>query len=123
MPTINEVIARVDRLSPNAYPDEDKARWLIQLDGQLWREVFLRLCIPGNPPREYPRDGDKPLLTHSPYDGLYDTYLRAQMESHRGETAEYQNTATAFNVEYDALCKHLQRTHMPRRPSLRGVWW
>lgn len=42
MPSINEVLERVNRARPDAIDDETKAAWLIELDGQLFREVILR---------------------------------------------------------------------------------
>ena len=37
MPSINEVIERVNRARPDAIDDETKAAWLLELDGQLYR--------------------------------------------------------------------------------------
>ena len=34
MPSINEVIERVNRARPDAIDDETKAAWLLELDGQ-----------------------------------------------------------------------------------------
>ena len=42
MATINEVIERVQQMRPDAVDDETKSRWLIDLDGQLFRETVLR---------------------------------------------------------------------------------
>lgn len=42
MPSINEVIERVNRARPDAIDDETKAAWLMELDGQLYRETILR---------------------------------------------------------------------------------
>lgn len=42
MPSINEVIERVNRARPDAIDDETKAAWLLELDGQLCRETILR---------------------------------------------------------------------------------
>lgn len=42
MPTINEVLERVNRARPDALDDKTKAGWLIELDGKLYREVILR---------------------------------------------------------------------------------
>lgn len=42
MPTINEVLERVNRARPDAIDDETKAAWLLELEGKLWREVYLR---------------------------------------------------------------------------------
>ena len=42
MPSINEIIERVAAVRPDAYDDETKAAWLIELEGKLYREVILR---------------------------------------------------------------------------------
>lgn len=42
MPSINEVIERVNRARPDAIDDGTKAAWLLELDGQLYREVIMR---------------------------------------------------------------------------------
>lgn len=42
MPSINEVLERVNRARPDALDDKTKAGWLIELDGKLYREVILR---------------------------------------------------------------------------------
>lgn len=42
MPTINEVLERVNRVRPDALDDKTKAGWLIELDGKLYQEVILR---------------------------------------------------------------------------------
>ena len=48
MPSINEVIERVNRARPDAIDDETKAAWLLELDGQLYREdVYKRQGFPG----------------------------------------------------------------------------
>jgi len=42
MPSINEIIERVERVKPCDYDDETKAAWLMELDGKLWAEAILR---------------------------------------------------------------------------------
>lgn len=42
MPSINEVIERVNRARPDAIDDETKAAWLMELDGQIFERVILR---------------------------------------------------------------------------------
>lgn len=42
MPSINEIIERVADVRPDAYPDEAKAAWLLELEGKLYKEVILR---------------------------------------------------------------------------------
>lgn len=42
MASINEVIARVNLVCPDAFDDRTKAAWLMELDGQIYRETILR---------------------------------------------------------------------------------
>ena len=117
MPTINEVIERVERIRPVAHiDDQDKARWLMELDGRIWREVLGKSehdTPPEEPPRQWPEDGDKPLLVPQPYDRLYDLYLIAMLEFSIREYGSYNNTMTAFNDALDKFACHHRNTHMP----------
>ena len=38
--TIREAIELVDRLKPNQYGSADKLRWLSELDGAVWHEIW-----------------------------------------------------------------------------------
>lgn len=52
MATINEVLERVQQMRPDAVDDETKARWLMDLDGQLYQETVLRHRLtPGRNPK------------------------------------------------------------------------
>lgn len=117
MPTINEVIERVDRVKPVVnIDDQDKARWLIELDGRIWREIVQKSehdTPPEEPPKEWPEDGDKPLLVSSPYDGLYDLYLMAKMEFSLREYGNYNNSMAAFNSMLDIYACHYRNNHTP----------
>ena len=42
MPSIREVIFRAGLARPDAYMEESKAHWLMELDGKLMREVILQ---------------------------------------------------------------------------------
>lgn len=117
MPTINEVIERVERIKPVVNVDDrDKARWLIELDGRIWNEVIMKSAHdtpPEEPPGEWPEDGDKQLLVPSPYDRLYDLYLIAMLEFTIREFGNYNNSMAAFNDALDKFAYHHRNTHMP----------
>ncbi len=127
MPSINEVLERVNRARADAIDDATKAAWLIELDGKLYEEVILKherplipivpmgepIPYPPIPPKKYPEDGDKPLLVQSPYDNLYDLYVMAQADLLNREGANYNMSATVFNVAQDEWKKQYHRTHLP----------
>lgn len=114
MPSINEVIERVSRLRPDAYDDDTKGGWLVELDGTLFNEVILthegeRPTIP----RRYPEDGGLPLLVGAPYDRLYDLYIMAQVDFYNKDLEDYNNSVTLFNTALDSYKKWYHRTHSP----------
>ena len=117
MPTINEVIERVERIKPVAnVDDQDKARWLIELDWRILREIIQKSVHdtpPDMPPAEWPEDGYKQLLVPSPYDRLYDLYLLAQIEFAIREFGNYNNSMAAFNSLLDIYACHYRNNHMP----------
>lgn len=112
MITINSVIARVDAVKVNTYTAEEKARWLIELDGRIYREIFR--CFGDYPVSEYPRDGDKELLVSSPYDVIYDYYLFAMIDFHNRETDNYANSFAMFNEKFTEFAKAWQRQNRPK---------
>lgn len=152
MPTINEVLERVNRARPDALDDKTKAGWLIELDGKLYREVILRHRLTSGrglrgpagecpecggtdiqydrvmdvsrcgtcgwsglpePVRQFPEDGDNPLLVEAPYDNLYDLYVMAQVDFYNREAENYNNSALAFNTALDEYKKDYHQSHMP----------
>lgn len=117
MPTINEIMERVDRVKPVAdIDDQDKARWLIQLDGRIWQEIVMKSVhdtMPEEPPKSWPEDGDKQLLVSSPYDNLYDLYVIGMMEFSMREYGNYNNTMQAFNTALGSFANWYRNTHEP----------
>ena len=66
--TPNKAIEIVDRLKPNPYSEEDKLRWINELDGMVQRLVIQT----DNVTRYvYPEDMDKELLIPAPFENLY----------------------------------------------------
>lgn len=129
MPTINEVIERVNQVRMDAFDDKTKAGWLLSLEGKLYRESILtheRLShepevLP--PPENNPDYWDTPLLVNPPYDRLYDLYLMAQIDFHNREMENYNNSALAFNEALDSWQKNYHRTHPPLSAGgFQNIW-
>ena len=45
--TLQEILAACDRMKPNACPEQEKRRWLSELDGRIYRELLA--CHEGAP--------------------------------------------------------------------------
>ena len=116
--TVAEAIAAVDRLKENQYTNEDKVRWLSDLDGNLMNIVFKK--HEDNPYTEwkpydlYEDGGDTAeLLVPEPYANLYVSYLSYKIDFHNGEYERFNNTAMLYNTELQDFCNYWKQSHLP----------
>lgn len=114
--TIEEAIQTIDRLKPNQYDHEQKAKWLSKLDGMIYREVLLThvgchiKCFKGYDSA----DPDTELLVPSPYDdNVYINFLASKIDQENGETPKYNQSIALYNNGYKAFCDWYNRTHLP----------
>lgn len=97
MATMNTVIEQVDRLKPNAYTDEDKYRWINQLEGLVSIQVMDKVA----PEYNLPDDADIPLLVGHPFDDIYELYVFAMIDFHNREYNNYNNAVLMFQERFD----------------------
>ncbi|MBQ9631431.1 MAG: hypothetical protein IJV04_00735 [Lachnospiraceae bacterium] len=83
--TVKEAIRKADAMRPNAIPDETKAAWLYEVEGEL--AEMMDVDAPEN---SWP-ETDAELLMPYPHDGMYALYLMAMIDNANEETALYQN--------------------------------
>lgn len=110
METIDTIIAKVDQLKPSTYSDEQKAAWLIELDGKIYLETMKGVSTT-EPPKEYPKDGAVPLLVGWPFDNIYVLYLIAMIDYSNQEIANYNVSAAMFDAAFSEFKKYWMRTH------------
>lgn len=129
MPTINEVIERVNKVKPDVYDDSTKAEWLLDLEGKIYFQIILtHEQLPQktqvySAQKNAPDDWSLPLIVDAPYDNLYDLYLIAQIDFHNREMDNYNNSALAFNEAFDQWQKHYHQTHMPvSAGGFKNIW-
>lgn len=117
--TVIEAIELVDRLKPNKFSEEDKVKWLSDIDGLIVRELVdthedspLQGEFGG-----YTSADNTQLIAPYPYDNLYRWYLESQIDLGNMEIAKYNNSRTLFNNAYLTYTDHYNRTHMPKRKA------
>lgn len=116
--TVREAIALVDRLKPNKFTEEDKIKWLSEIDGLIVRELIE---THENPTFEGEFKGytaeslDTDLIAPYPYDVLYRWYLESQIDLGNMEIQKYNNSKTLFNTAYVNYTDRYNRTHMPKQ--------
>lgn len=109
--TPNKAIEIIDRLKPNSYTDEDKLRWINELDGTVQLKVFQQNEVT---PYAYPDDMDKELLITAPYEDVYITFLESKIDYYNREYGNYNNSATMFDSQFSEYKKAYIREHTAR---------
>lgn len=112
MPSINEVIERISRVKPVVGVDErDMARWLIELDGRIYRETTGKSEPDIKPPEKWPEDGDKPLLISEEHSQIYVLWVTMMLEFTMREYGNYNNTAGLYNDAMSEFLAWYRREH------------
>lgn len=135
--TPNKAIEVIDRLKPNAYSEEDKLRWINELDGMVKRVVFqwdekykaeieaqykneeiteeaYKEIIDKTKPYAYPDDMDVELCIPFPFDDVYAKYLEAKIDYHNREYGNYNNSVMMFDSQFSEFKKAYIREHKAR---------
>ena len=99
--TVREVIEAADRRKPNLYSREEKLRWLLQAEGTLIREVLRPVDRETSVPEKL--EESTVLVAGTPYDGLYDLYVQAQIHYADGDMAHWNNAMALWNRGVEAL--------------------
>lgn len=110
---ICEAIRQTDELKPNQYSDEQKIRWLAELDGKIVKELIDAKSGEKSTAFEgYNEDTDTntELLVPEPYSNLYVLWLMSKIDFFNAEYDRYNNSAMAFNEAYEGYWGYYSRT-------------
>lgn len=117
---VNEAIEILDKLRPNQYKIPQKLRWLSDLDGKIFEDVYL--THEDNEFEGFEKytqdDMSKELLIPEPYTEIYEHYLSAQIYYNNNEMARYSNAMIMFNNALAEFEAWYNRTHKPI-PNIR----
>ena len=109
---ITTAIAAADELRLNTVSDEQKTRWVHELDCRVAEVMGVE-----EPEWEFP--SDRELLMPCPHEDIYVTYLVAMIDHYNGENELYINDVTVFDKQYELACGWWIRRH---RPAPSGNW-
>ncbi len=76
--TLGECLRRADALRPNAYSEDEKARWVLELEEELERDFFARYEL-RQVPEQVPGRAST-LLASGPFEELYVFRVLARLE-------------------------------------------
>lgn len=116
---IGEAIELIDRLKANSYQEEDKIRWLSEIDSGLMNIVFnthegsVENHLPYDPSAEGVKD--IVLLVPEPYSKLYVSALGYKIDYFNGEYERFNNSAAMYNTELQEFKNYWNREHKPHQ--------
>ena len=118
--TILEATQQVDALRHNTFSQEDKIRWLSQVDALVYQEV-ISTHEEGKvfEPYDAQTPLEQPLLVPHPFDELYLHYLEAQMDYYQGEADCYNRSMGMYQAVLTAFTNYYNRTHLPKGQTYR----
>lgn len=111
--TVGEVIATVDSMKPNSFEEEQKKKWIEQVEITILEEL-VKACERKEESGEADyTDNETVLVIPVPYDDVYRYYVEAQIDYGNGEIDKYNNSMGMFNQAYETMSGWYIRNHMP----------
>lgn len=119
--TIAKAIERADELRANPFEEEQKVRWLSELDGKIAREVLGDKNFSGY---DYASDSEKELILEEAYCDVYLFYLTAMIDFFSRDYAEYNNSMIMFNEAFSKFSKAYKRGDLKEeKTNIKGQYY
>lgn len=114
--TIGEVLSYFDNQVPNQYSDEEKIRWLNEIESQIYNDIILthkdadKIAFHG-----FTTDTDinTQMIVDLEYSELYRFWLEKSVCYANGEIDRMNNAMTMFQTYYDNYFSYYNRNHRP----------
>ena len=114
--TIGEVLSYFDNQVPNQYSDEEKIRWLNEIEAQIYNDIIKthkdadKIAFNG-----YTADTDinTQMIVPLEYSELYRFWLEKSVHYANGEIDRMNNAMTMFQNYYDNFYAAYNRAHRP----------
>lgn len=106
--TIFDCVKYVDSVEPNAYDNEQKARWIRECEGKVYTQVFLQQSFDFPDLTPWAMLGME-LAVPAPYNKIYPRYLQAMIHFMDNEPERYANSMQLFNEAWTELCRWFAR--------------
>lgn len=110
---VKTAIQRADALRMNVISEEQKAAWVMDLEGQL-AEMFGM-----DPPENLWPEADGELLLPAPYEEVYQLYLICKIDYYNQEMSLYANDLVMYDAALTEARAWFRRNH---RPAPRRSW-
>lgn len=116
--TVMDAIREADRLKPNAFPAEEKLRWLERLEKRIRTEILQGYDGLAEEDAET-GISDRELIAQAPFDEMYIHWLCAQMALYEQELESFNAANALFEALFARFRNKLNREHLPRTAQKR----
>lgn len=113
---IGEVLSYFDNQVPNQYSDEEKIRWLNEIESQIYNDIILthkdadKIAFHGF---RADTDINTQMIVDLEYSELYRFWLEKSVHYANGEIDRMNNAMTMFQTYYDNYFSYYNRNHRP----------
>lgn len=121
--TIAQAIETVKSVKPHQYDDATVVRWLSDLDGRVWQDIYSSAENIGDMPElPYSRtDLGASLLIGFPHEDVYVKWICAQIDYANAEIERYQNDMIMFSAAYQSFVDAFNRQHKVKTKYVSGI--
>lgn len=113
---LKEAIRKADALRPNTIEDEQKVKWIVELEGEIAEIQRVEQEWDGW------AENDPELLMPYPKDEIYVLYLMAKIDFANEEMELYADDSVLANERITEAKAWWVRNNEPRKPK-RLLWW
>lgn len=122
--TIQEAISLTDELKANMMVSSTKIRFLSELEGKLYKEIFTKhadVPVEECPTYDESTDTSTEMLVPAPYDFIYVRWLISQIDIMNQEMDKYNNDRALFENAWTEFGDYWRREHMPVSTAQRFI--
>lgn len=119
--TISELINKVNAEKPNGFSEEHLLLFINECEAQV--QEFLGVDAVDRVKYELKYDKDEELIAPSPYDGLYEAFLKAKMDYINEEHESYENNQVQFSSIFYEYKAYAMREGLVKTKPLRFSNW
>ena len=119
MPTLQEVLTRIDKDKINSQDEPKKTQWINEVN----KIVHTRIHCSSEDYQElvFPDSNTQELVVGTPYDNMYDYYVYSMLDMLNMEFQSYNNYRDLFNKAYEDYHKYYRRNNMPKQIYIKNL--
>lgn len=119
---LSECIEEVRQEKPNGFSEDKLTRFVNELEAMI--QDYLGIDHDKIMAYEWENDGGKELIVQAPYDCMYKSYVKANIDYANEEYQSYANNQAQFMSDYEDWQAYAMRSDLVKSemPQIKN-WW